>query len=268
MSETTAQSESETPASDEVLRTEHLSKHFGDVVAVDDVNFAIPRGEIRSIIGPNGAGKTTFFNTIMGLLSPTEGKIFLNGNDITDQGEEYRPHAGIARSFQSNQLFVESTVFENIRVIAQHAQTGSSKLDLFRTGREVAADRAEEILRSIDLNHIRDDVAKNLSHGDQRRLGIALALATDPDILLLDEPTSGMSQGESVETTKMIEDVYEEYDLTLIVIEHDMDVVRSVSDRITVLDSGAILTTGTPEEVQNNEAVQEAYLGGATEEEL
>lgn len=268
MSETTASAESEASTNEDALRTEHLSKHFGDVVAVDDVDFTLPRGEIRSIIGPNGAGKTTFFNTIMGRLSPTEGKIILDGDDITDESEEYRPHAGIARSFQSNELFVELSVFENIRVIAQHAQTGSSKLDLFRTGRDVAADRAEEILTSIGLDHIRDDVAKNLSHGDQRRLGIALALATDPDILLLDEPTSGMSQGESIETTEVIEQIHDEYDLTLIVIEHDMDVVRSLSDRITVLHEGSILTTGTPEEVQDNEAVQEAYLGGATEEEL
>ena len=268
MSETTTRSEPTDRSTDEVLRTENLTRRFGEVVAVDDVNLSLDRGEVRSIIGPNGAGKTTLFNTIMGRLSPSEGRIFLDDTEITEKPEEYRPHAGLARSFQSNQLFVEESVFENIRVVAQHAETGSSTFDLLRVGRNVATDRAYEIMESLDLMHIRDDMAKNLSHGDQRRLGIAMALATDPTVLLLDEPTSGMSQGESLETTELIGTIHDQYDLTLIVIEHDMDVVLSLSDRITVLDRGSILTTDTPEEVQNNEDVQDAYLGGVSEEVL
>ncbi|MFB6082601.1 MAG: ABC transporter ATP-binding protein [Halanaeroarchaeum sp.] len=252
--------------SDVALSTDGLTKTFGEIVAVGGVDLDIERGEIRTVIGPNGAGKTTLFNTIMGHLEPTDGRVRLDGEDITDTPEEARPHAGLARSFQSNQLFVDEPVLENIRIVAQHAETGTFSLDFFRRGKSVARERALDIAETLDLLDVHDEVAKNLSHGDQRRLGIAMALATDPDVLLLDEPTSGMSPSATYETTDLIADVQEEYDLTMILIEHDMDVVLSVSDHITVLNRGSVITTGTPAEVQANDDVQEAYLGGVSEE--
>ncbi len=248
------------------LRVSGLVRKFGEVVAVDEISLEVPPGQIRSVIGPNGAGKTTLFNLIMGRLAPTAGTVYLGEQELTDQPEEARPHHGIARAFQSNQLFVSEPVIENVRIVAQHAETGAFSLDLLRNGSQVARERAMQIVETVDLYDIRDKTAKNLSHGNQRRLGIAMALGTNPDMLLLDEPTSGMSPAETYETVELIEEIQEQYEVTILLIEHDMDVVLSISDQITVLDQGSIITTGTPEAVQDNEAVQNAYLGGVEEE--
>jgi len=254
------------PPADAVLGVDGLTRTFGEVVAVDDVSLGVPAGELRAIIGPNGAGKTTLFNCIMGTLSPTAGDVYLSGTAITDDPEERRPHLGMARSFQSNQLFTDQTVLENIRVVVQTARRGPFSLDLFRSHYDVGRERAIEIAEVVGLTGDLEAEAKNLPHGEQRRLGIAMALATDPEVLLLDEPTSGMSPGATTETAALIEEIQGERGLTVVLIEHDMDVVLSVSDRITVLNRGDVIATGPPDVVQENQAVQDAYLGGMREE--
>jgi len=251
---------------DPILETSGLTKAFGELVAVDDVSLGVESGELRAIIGPNGAGKTTFFNTVTGALDPTRGEIRLHGDAITDLPQHERPHRGLARSFQSNQLFTDETVLENVRVVAQTADEGSFSLDLLRPATSVQRDRAVELVDTVGLNAGLETQAKNLSHGDQRRLGIAMALATDPDVLLLDEPTSGMSPSATAATADLIEEIRESLGLTVLLIEHDMDVVLSISDRVTVLNQGRAIATGSPDEVRENDDVQEAYLGGLRED--
>ncbi|WP_257298137.1 ABC transporter ATP-binding protein [Haloarchaeobius sp. FL176] len=248
------------------LATDGLRRTFGEVTAVDRVSLGVERGELRAIIGPNGAGKTTLFNTIMGTLPPTDGRVFLDGQDVTERDEHERPHLGLARSFQSNELFEEQTVLENVRVVVQTSRRGAFSFDLFRDHRSVGRERALELLDTVGLDALPSTLAKNLSHGDQRRLGIAMALATDPEVLLLDEPTSGMSPGATTATANLIEEIRDELGLTVVLIEHDMDVVLSISDRISVLNRGSLIATGPPEEIQANDAVQDAYLGGMREE--
>lgn len=248
------------------LGTSGLTRTFGALVAVDDVDLAVPEGELRAIIGPNGAGKTTLFNVITNTIPPTRGTVWLGGRDVTDLPEERRPHIGLARSFQSNQLFNDLTTLENVRVVAQVAESGPFSLDLLGRGQSVAEGTAREILVRVGLEAKADVEATNLSHGDQRRLGMAMALATDPSVLLLDEPTSGMGPSETRETAQLIQSVRSEMGLTVLLIEHDMDIVLSISDQITVLNQGAVLATGTPEEIRGDDRVQEAYLGGMREE--
>ena len=260
------ETEPDAPSGDPALQTDGLTKKFGELVANDDVDVTVRENELRAIIGPNGAGKTTLFNMVTGALEPTEGSVKLGDEDITALPEERRPHKGIARSFQSNQMFEDETVLENVRVVVQTAQSGPFALSLRGNGRDQGVETADEFIDLLDLRPVRDQTAKNLSHGDQRRLGIAMALATDPDVLLLDEPTSGMSPAETAETAELIEAIKEKYGLTVVLIEHDMDVVLSISNRITVLNRGSVLATGTPEEIQNDQAVQDAYLGGVKEE--
>jgi branched-chain amino acid transport system ATP-binding protein len=243
-----------------------LTKRFGGIVAVDNVDLAVPEGELRAIIGPNGAGKTTLFNILTNALGPSDGRVFLHGEDITAVPQEQRPHQGLARSFQSNQLFNDLSVLENVRVVVQTIESGPFSFDILRDGRTLYVDRALEIVESVGLSEKRDVQAKNLSHGDQRRLGIAMALATDPSVLLLDEPTSGLGSSETGSATDLIESIQDDRGLTLLLIEHDMNIVLSISDRITVLDKGRVLATDTPAEIQDNDAVQEAYLGGMEED--
>lgn len=252
----------------EKIATSGLTKKFGEVVAVDDVNLTVPEGELRAIIGPNGAGKTTLFNMIAGTLQPTAGEIHYGSKEVTDLPAEERSQLGIARSYQSNQLFFDATVLENIRIAAQTASIGKFSFDILSRASELERDRAEEIVERIGLANERNTKARNLSHGDQRRLGIAIALGTDPEALLLDEPTSGMGSDATHQTAELIRDLHDEFDLTVLMIEHDMSVVLSVSDRISVLHRGSLLTTGPPEEVREDENVQEAYLGGMKEEEM
>jgi branched-chain amino acid transport system ATP-binding protein len=247
------------------LATDDLDKSFGEVTAVDGVSLRVPAGELRAIIGPNGAGKTTLFDVVTGALSPSDGQVWLGGDAVTDTPQHERPHRGLARSFQANELFTDRTVLENVRVVAQTAQRGAFSLDLFRDARTVARDRALALIERVGFHADVDTLARNLSHGDQRRLGIAMALATDPEVLLLDEPTSGMSPGATQETAALVEEIQQSMGLTVLLIEHDMDVVLSISDRITVLDRGQVITTGRPDSVQENPDVQDAYLGGMRE---
>jgi len=249
-----------------VLGVADLTRTFGEIVAVDGASLAVEAGELRAVIGPNGAGKTTLFNCVMGALAPTAGSVYLNGRDITDDPEERRPHLGMARSFQSNLLFGDQSVLENVRMVVQTARKGAFSLDLFRPYHDVGRDRAAAIAETVGLDADLGTEAKNLSHGDQRRLGIAMALATEPDVLLLDEPTSGMSPGATAQTAQLIQDIRDERGLTVVLVEHDMDVVLSISDRVTVLDRGQVIATAPPAEIQNDQAVQDAYLGGMREE--
>jgi len=258
--------DSETDPRNAALGSAGLTKRFGGITAVDDVSLAVPRGELRAIIGPNGAGKTTLFNVLTDALKPTDGRVFLHGEEITALPQEQRPHQGLARSFQSNQLFNELSVLENVRIVVQTMESGAFSFDLFGEGRSQYVEQALDVLDSVGLTDKRDVEAKNLSHGDQRRLGIAMALATDPSVLLLDEPTSGLGSNETGLITDLIESVHKDMGLTLLLIEHDMEIVLSISDRITVLDQGRVLATGTPEAVRSNDDVQEAYLGGMREE--
>jgi branched-chain amino acid transport system ATP-binding protein len=251
---------------DHVLATDELTRTFGEVVAVDDVSLGVRDGELHAVIGPNGAGKTTLFNTITGALAPTTGRVFLRGTDVTDHPEQERPHMGLARSFQSNELFADQSVVENVRLIVQTTRNGPFSLDLLRDHRSVGRERATALLDRVGLDADPTTLAKNLSHGDQRRLGIAMVLATDPEVLLLDEPTSGMSPGATTATADLIEAIRSDLDLTVVLIEHDMDVVLSISDRISVLDRGSVIATGPPDAVRENQRVQDAYLGGMREE--
>lgn len=259
-------SESKDDPSKAALGAKGLTRTFGGFVAVDHVDLVVQEGELRSIIGPNGAGKTTLFNILTNALSPSAGEVYYEGTEITDVPQHKRPHMGLVRSFQSNQLFEGQTTLENVRIVAQTIEQGSFSFDLFRQGQRVAEETAYKILDRVGLAPLAEEEATNLSHGDQRRLSIAMALATDPSVLLLDEPTSGMGPTETEETAAMIESIQSEFDLTLLLIEHDMNIVLSMSDRITVLNRGEVLATGTPDEIQGNDRVQDAYLGGMRNE--
>ncbi|ELZ88705.1 ABC transporter ATP-binding protein [Haloferax sulfurifontis] len=258
--------QTDTDPKEAALGTDGLTRRFGGHVAVDRVDLAVSKGELRSIIGPNGAGKTTLFNVLTNALTPSEGRVYYDGTDITDVPQYERPHMGLVRSFQSNQLFESKTTLENVRIVAQTIEQGSFAFDFFRDGRRVAEERAYRILDQVGLTSLAEETATNLSHGDQRRLSIAMALATDPSVLLLDEPTSGMGPTETEETAEMIQSIQSELGLTLLLIEHDMSIVLSMSDRISVLDRGKIIATGEPDAIRDDDAVQKAYLGGMREE--
>ena len=253
-----------TAETDAVLETSGLTKTFGELHAVDDVDLRIERGEYRSIIGPNGAGKTTLFNLISGALSPTRGSITLLGKDITSLDPPERVASGLARSFQITTLFAGLTVSENVRLAAQADSLGTlSRRDrLFADTGDLAEinERTDAVLDRIGLVGAADMQVSNLSYGDRRRLEIGIVLATDPEVVLLDEPTAGMSGDETEATIDLIEDVLA--DKTLLLVEHDVDLVMRISDRITVLNSGQVIATGTPDDISRNQQVQEAYLGG------
>jgi branched-chain amino acid transport system ATP-binding protein len=243
-----------------ILKTESLTKRFGGLVAVNQVNLTIEENRLTSIIGPNGAGKTTFFNLLSGLMKPDEGKIFLGNLNITGYPSHRVAKRGMARSFQLLSLFNELTLFENIRMAVQ-AEKGHGLKMLSSIGalRDVN-DRAFEIVQAIGLEGKENITAKNLSYGDRRILDIGISLASNPKLLLLDEPTSGLASRETGKMAKFIQGLAR--DLTLVLIEHDMSIVLSISDHIAVLHQGRVIAEGTPAEIQQNEEVQEAYLGG------
>ncbi len=272
------------PASDvgpePILETRSLSRRFGGLVAVDQVSITIPRGSISSVIGPNGAGKTTLFNMIAGIYRPSSGEIRFNGDVLSrasDMGRaKYRRpdqimEAGIARTFQNIRLFANMTAMENVQ-IGMHCRMKANALGaMLRTAgvREEEARsrvRAIELLDYVGLGRHAEATAKNLSYGDQRRLEIARALASDPKLLLLDEPTAGMNPQETVAMTRFFDQMRKDLDLTVLLIEHDMKVVMGISEHISVLDHGQKIAEGTPEEVRANEQVIEAYLGKDAEQ--
>ena len=254
-----------------ILKAEHITMQFGGVVAVNDFSMEVHEGEIVALIGPNGAGKTTAFNVITGVYAPTNGAVYFNAGE--HQGKytkklEKTPDQitklGVARTFQNIRLFKSLTVFENV-LIARHMR---SKANVFSAtfrlnGKEEAQNREEtrKLLEIVGLLDVKDEVASSLPYGKQRHLEIARALATEPSLLLLDEPAAGMNPQETDELTAFIKKVKEKFGLTVFMIEHHMDLVMEISDRIYVLDFGKPIASGTPDEIQNNKRVIEAYLG-------
>jgi len=256
-----------TAETDTILRTEGLLKEFGNFAAIDGVDLTVDRGEFRSVIGPNGAGKTTLFNLISGGLSVTDGTVSFDGDDITDLPPEQRIRRGMARSFQISNIFGGLTVRENVRLAAQalHRDEYGLREALFTPTDRYEAINADtdRILDRIGLDHVADEEAASLPYGDKRQLEIGVVLATDPQLVLFDEPTAGMSPEETQDTIALIEDVL--VDQTLILVEHDIELVMDLSDRITVLHRGEILSEGTPEEIAADPDVRDAYLGGISQ---
>ncbi len=273
-----------------VLKVENVTMQFGGVIAVDNMNLEVDKGEIVSLIGPNGAGKTTAFNVITGVYAPTNGAVYYKGNKIIQnypQGKMkklYRgenpmtytgQHAvaptpdkitrlGIARTFQNIRLFKSQTVFENILIAKHMLRTSNIFTATFRlNGKEEARMRreSEELLHLMELDDVRDELATSLPYGKQRHLEIARALATDPKLLLLDEPAAGMNPNETGELMDTIRFVRDKFDMTILLIEHDMSLVMNLCERIYVLDYGKIIASGVPEEIKSNKRVIEAYLG-------
>ena len=241
-----------------LLRTERLTRAFGSLIAVDRVDVAVQRGELRSIIGPNGAGKTTFFRLISGEMVPTSGRIFFGEREITGLPQHAVARLGIAKSYQITNVFPHLSVHENVRVAVQgpaRAFDFWSRADRLATVHE----RATALLHTVGLDAKREQLAAHLSHGEKRHLEIGIALASDPSLLLLDEPTAGMSPEETDETMRLIRELAA--GRTVILVEHKMKVVMKISDRITVLHQGQVLAEGTPDEIRANERVQQTYLG-------
>jgi len=241
------------------FKTEGLTRRFSGFTAVNNVTIEIPTGGVRTIIGPNGAGKTTFFNLLSGRIPPSDGKIYFNDKDITRLQPYERVRLGISRSFQITNIFAKLTVYENVRLAVQAVHDGKANFFLPASRMGNLSIKTEELLHDVGLFDARESRAENLSHGDQRRLEIALVLARDPQVLLLDEPLAGMSPTETHETVQLIKRIAP--GRTVMLVEHDIDVIMEISETITVLQSGAVLATGTPQEIRANEAVQRAYLG-------
>jgi branched-chain amino acid transport system ATP-binding protein len=244
-----------------ILETQNLRREFGALVAVDDMSVQIEQGSLHSIIGPNGAGKTTFFNLVSGTLRPSAGRVFYKGEDITDLPVHRTIHKGIGRSFQITNIFSNLTVFENVRLACQALGSDSYRLFRSHTKLEGVQQRTQEVLAEVGLADRAFTLARTLPHGDQRKLELGMILAPDPDVLMLDEPTAGMAAEQVPELMTLVQSIQEAGNKTVVLVEHNMNVVMNVSDRITVMHQGALLAEGTPAEISADETVQTAYLG-------
>jgi branched-chain amino acid transport system ATP-binding protein len=240
-----------------ILKTELVSVRFGGLLALSQVNFELKRNEIRAIIGPNGAGKSTFFNCLTGVLRPTSGRILFDGEEITGFPSNAISRKGIARSYQITNILPNISALENVRIAAQSRRHGWNMIAHHSAFADINQ-KAGAALDAVGLLPKADELASNLSHGEQRNLEIGIALATEPKLLCLDEPTAGMSQGETDETKELIRRIGR--NLTILIVEHDMQVVMELCDRITVFHYGTILAEGTPHEIQENPKVLEVYL--------
>ena len=244
-------------ASSPILKTEQLTVRFGGLAALSQVDFAVQRDEVRAIIGPNGAGKSTFFNCLTGVLRPSAGRIIFNGEDIAGLSSNKISRKGIARSYQITNILPNATAFENVRIAAQSRRHGWNMVAHHSAFADLN-EKARAALGAVGLSAKADDLAANLSHGEQRNLEIGIALATEPSLLCLDEPTAGMSAAETAETMQLVRRIAK--NLTILIVEHDMQVVMELCNRITVLHYGTILAEGTPEDIQRNPKVLEVYL--------
>jgi len=251
-----------------ILETKGLGKRFGAFAANSAIDFSVNEGELRAVIGPNGAGKTTFFNLLSGYAQASEGEIYFRGERITAVTGPRRVRRGIAKAFQTANVYPDESVLQNCRLAALAHVQGGFALEVFRPSRRLDAvdATAHEALALVDLESLADSRAGDLSHGDKKRLDIAVALATKPQILLLDEPVAGMSIEEVHKTDTLIRALAKK--MTVLLIEHDMNMIMGISDSISVLHQGKILAEGTPAEIRANARVQEAYLGGHAEAEL
>jgi branched-chain amino acid transport system ATP-binding protein len=243
-----------------LLRTEDLTRSFGSLMAVNRVSLTVRRGELRSIIGPNGAGKTTFFRLVSGEMEPSSGRVFFREQDITGLPQHRVCRLGIAKSYQITNIFPHLSVLENVRVAVQ-GYTRSFNFWSRADGLTGCRDRAAGILQTVGLGRRPERLAAHLSHGEKRHLEIGIALASDPALLLLDEPTAGMSPEETDETMVLIRELARAR--TVVLVEHKMKLVMGISDRVTVLHQGQVLADGTPGEIRANRVVQETYLGAS-----
>ena len=253
-----------------LLEIQHLTKDFGGVRAVDKFSYQLEVGALNAIIGPNGAGKTTIFNLVTGIYDPTEGHIFFGGDEITGTITHQISAKGIARTFQNIRLFSDFSVLDNVRTACHRYASYTVWEGLIPTPRrrreeKALAERAWRLLELVDLSDRAHEMSKNLPYGHQRRLEIARALAQEPKLLLLDEPAAGMNPDETVQLMDFIEQIHDSFDLTILLIEHHMEVVMGLADDIVVIDFGRTIAQGTPEEVQANPVVIEAYLGAEEE---
>jgi branched-chain amino acid transport system ATP-binding protein len=247
------------PSGEPILRIESVSRKYGSFVAVADVSFSVSVGEVKALIGPNGAGKTTLFNMLSGQVAPTDGRIFYKGQDVTGMPANALARIGIGRSFQITSVFPKLSVRRNVEVAAQSRT--HRDLDFFSSAASLAnnRDRAERILARVGLSKFIDQEAGRLSHGDQRRLEIGIVLATDPELILLDEPTAGMSHEDSAEFATLLGEIAR--GKTVVFVEHNIDFVMNAAQRIVVMERGRVLVEGTPAEVRDSPEVRRAYLG-------
>jgi branched-chain amino acid transport system ATP-binding protein len=244
-----------------LLETHLLRKEFGALVAVDDVSIKVHSRTLHSIIGPNGAGKTTFFNLLSGNIQPTSGKVIFKGRDITHLPLHRTAHLGVGRSFQITNIFPNLSVFENVRLACQALGDDNFRFYRHYSSLKRYQERTMQVIEQVGLTGREGMIARTLPHGDQRKLELGMILAPDPEVLLLDEPTAGMAAEQVPELMALIQDIQSKGEKTVMLVEHNMNVVMSVSDIITVMHQGQVLAEGNPEEIATNEVVQSAYLG-------